>query len=66
MVILHIIIIKITLNCCQIITLNSYFGSFTPFYAFMRSFILIHFPWKLPDFTREYGNVLIILESCFW
>ena len=24
----------------------------------MRSFIQIHFPWKLYDGTREYGNVL--------
>ena len=31
MVILHVFIIKITLNCCQIITLNSHLGQFTPF-----------------------------------
>ena len=28
----------------QIITLNSHFGLFTPFYTFTRSYIQIHFP----------------------
>ena len=31
MVILYVLSQKINLNCSQIITLNSYFGSFTPF-----------------------------------
>ena len=65
MVILHVFIITITLNCCQTITLNSYFGYFTPFDDFMRSYIRIHFPLTLTNCKREYGNVLIILESCF-
>ena len=30
-IILHVLIIKITLNLCQVISLNSHFGSFTPF-----------------------------------
>ena len=55
-----------TLNCCQIITLNSHFGSFTLFNDFMRIFIWIHFPWKLPDCTIKYRTVLIILGSRFW
>ena len=61
MVILHVLIIKKTLNSSQIITLNSYFGSFTPFRVFTRSYIRIHFPWALTDCTRGNGNVLI-----FW
>ena len=36
-----------------------------PFYDFIRSFILIHFSLTLTDGKIEYGNFLIILESCF-
>ena len=63
---LYVFIIKITLISSQIITLNTHFGSFTPFYAFMIIYIQIHFPWTLPDCTRGNGNVLIFLESYFW
>ena len=34
-----VFIIKIAVNCCQMITLNSHFGLFTPFNGFMRSFL---------------------------
>ena len=43
-VILHVLIIKITLMFCQIITLNSHFGSFTPFNTCMRIPLITHVP----------------------
>ena len=44
MVILYVFIIKITLTCSQIITLNKKIGLFTPFYAFTRIYIQIQHP----------------------
>ena len=66
MVLLHVIIIKITLNSSQIISLNTNFGSFPPLYAFTRIYMQIHFPLTLPDCGIGNRNVLIFLESCFW
>ena len=66
MVTLHVLSSKTTLKFCQIIILNSYFGYFIPFYALMRTYILINFPWTIPVCKRGNGNVLITEESYLW
>ena len=39
---------------------------FNPFNTFTRRYVIIHFTWTLPNYTRGNGNVIIILESCLW